>query len=297
MKKTGLLQKEYEKLLWMLLPAVLVIVWSLGSGSAAAPLPFVSPLPTPGWSEEHTTPTPRPQPTVVATTGPATLSTGLKGYWKLDEADSGLRFDSGNTALNTLTNVNGVGWQTGRIGNASDFERNANQYVKRENYEAVGLNFSHSFTLVGWVRRESVGQTMALAGKYGAGTGFNERAYLLYINSNNKLQFNVSPDGIYNVANVVTGGSRLDATSSWYHVAGVFDASAGKMRLYLNGGLDAEKTVTYHTVFQSDAPFMLGASAVSGNGATNYFDGLLDEWRVYNRALSQSEIQTLMNLQ
>jgi hypothetical protein len=39
---------------------------------------------------------------------------------------------------------------------------------------------------------------------------------------------------------------------------------------------------------------MVGAN-LSDGAATQSFDGLMDEWRVYTRALSQSEIQTLVN--
>ena len=77
-------------------------------------------------------------------------------------------------------------------------------------------------------------------------------------------------------------------------MAAVFDADGHALKLYLNGNLDADKTVPYNTVFDSTAPFMPGAN-LSDGAAAQTFDGLMDEWRAYNRALSQSEIQTLMS--
>ena len=46
-------------------------------------------------------------------------------------------------------------------------------------------------------------------------------------------------------------------------------------------------------VYNSAAPFTLGADSHNGQ-VTHCFDGQLDEWRVYSRALSEGEIRTLM---
>lgn len=272
----------------------LTITWVFAA-SSAEPL-FVSPISTvtPGWTYFHTTPTPLPQPVIVNVTPiPATLITGLRGYWHLDEADTGDRVDNSPSGSNTLTNVNGVSWTSnGKIGVASDFERGSSQYLKIESYQAVGLNFDYNFTLGGWIKRESTGSDMIMAAKYDYGS--NNRAYRFQLNSDNKLRLIVSPDGLYDAAYSVIGGTALTSTTNWYHVAAVFDAGTQTLKLYLNSNLDAEKTVTYSTIFQADAPFMLGANLNNGQ-ATQFFDGLMDEWRVYRRALSQSEIQTLMN--
>ena len=73
--------------------------------------------------------------------GPATLTTGLYGYWQLNEANTSDRTDSSSTG-NTLTNIGGISWtSSGYSGNASDFERDSTQYLKIESNQAVGLNF------------------------------------------------------------------------------------------------------------------------------------------------------------
>jgi|GEM_PF-2411706 len=284
---------------WIMLLVLAVgsvsVAWALAAGSAMPMFNSPLPPPTPGWVQIQITPTPRPQPVILTNiiTGSATLTTGLRGYWHLDEADTGDRADSSPVGSNTLTNVNGVGWTAnGKIGNASDFERSNNQYLKIESNQAVGLNFNHSFTLVGWIKRESLGQDMILAGKYEYGV--SKRAYRFQLNSNDRLRLIVSPDGTFKTAYSTIGGSTLTSTSSWYHVAAVFDVGAQRSKLYLNGNLDADKSITYDSIFQTTSPFMLGANLNNGQ-VTQHFDGLMDEWRAYNRALSQSEIQALMN--
>ncbi len=292
--KTGL---HRWSILVVLAISSLSVTWALAS-SYTIPL-FESPV-SPFWQQTQITPTPRPQPVILpnVTVGPATLTTGLRGFWQLNEADTGSRADSSPVGSNVLTNVGGVSWTTsGRIGSASDFENSVGttQYLKIESYEAVGLNLDYSFTLVGWLKRESISNSdVTLAAKFAYGTGINNRAYRLQLTSRNNLRLIASPDGTYNAAYSVTGGAGLTSTTNWYHVAGVFDAGAQRLKLYVNGNLDADNAVTYNTVFQSTAPFMLGASLLDG-AAAHGFDGLLDEWRIYNRALSQSEIQALMN--
>lgn len=292
--KTGL---HRWTILVVLMISSLSVTWALASNHSA-PL-FNSPV-TPSWHQAQITPTSRPQPVILpnVTAGPATLTTGLRGFWQLNEANTGSRADSSPNGSNVLTNVGGVSWTTsGRIGSASDFENSAGttQYLKIESDQAVGLNPDYSFTVAGWLNRESVvNSDVTLAAKFAYGTGIDNRAFRLQLTGDNYLRLIVSPDGTYNADYSVTGGTSLTSTATWYHVAGVFDADAKHLKLYVNGSLDADKSVTYNSVFQSTAPFMLGASLLDG-AAVHGFDGLLDEWRIYNRILSQSEIQALMN--
>jgi hypothetical protein len=94
----------------------------------------------------------------------------------------------------------------------------------------------------------------------------------------------------------VVGSTGLTSTTEWYHAAAVFDAGTRRLKLYLNGDLEASQAVSYDTVYQSSAPFMLGANLWDGVPQQR-FDGQLDDWRVYDRPLSQNEIQALMNAQ
>lgn len=285
---------------WIILATLAVCSLSivLVLTSYAAPA-FQSPIPTPstpGWYQTQITPTPQPQPVILtdATAGPATLTTGVYGYWPLNEADAGNRIDN-SPAGNILTNIGGVSWtSSGHNGNASDFEQSSTQYLKIESDQAVGLNFDYSFTLVGWIKRESTGSDMILLSKYAFGTGIENRAYRFQLTADDHLRLVASPDGTYLADYSVIGGASLTSTTDWYHVAAVFDAEAKALKLYLNGNLDADKAVSYNTVFQSTAPFMIGANLSEGTAAQT-FDGLMDEWRVYNRVLAQSEIQALMN--
>lgn len=92
-----------------------------------------------------------------------------------------------------------------------------------------------------------------------------------------------------------TGGADVAATSSaavalnvWTHLAATYDGS--RLRLYVNGVENANLSST-GTLIPTASPLRIGGNAVWGE----YFKGMIDEVRIYNRALSAVEIQTDMN--
>jgi hypothetical protein len=82
--------------------------------------------------------------------------------------------------------------------------------------------------------------------------------------------------------------------NTWYHVAGVYDASAGTLNVYINGQLDngtLDGTVT-GSQQRSNQPVNIGRRP----GASGFqFAGVIDNVRIYGGALSQTEIQADMN--
>jgi hypothetical protein len=77
---------------------------------------------------------------------------------------------------------------------------------------------------------------------------------------------------------------------TWVHIAGTYDGSA--LRIYVNGVLDATRAVTGTTCANTE-PLAVGAKNRTVTGVVEaYFDGRIDDVRVYNRALSAAEIRT-----
>jgi len=85
--------------------------------------------------------------------------------------------------------------------------------------------------------------------------------------------------------------NSVRALNTWYHVAGVYDAASLTLSTYVNGVLDNG------TLLGTVPSSQLNPSANVNIGRRSggfYFNGVIDEVRIYNRALSQSEIQTDM---
>lgn len=81
----------------------------------------------------------------------------------------------------------------------------------------------------------------------------------------------------------------------WNHVAAVFDGKNGSMALYLNGELVAEKSLTPGTAIApaEDEDLLVGKNAQAESiaaGTYNMFSGLMDELKLYDRALTAEEL-------
>jgi len=88
---------------------------------------------------------------------------------------------------------------------------------------------------------------------------------------------------------IVSYGTALNL-NEWYHVVAVKDA--GNIHLYINGDLKNSTSATDNISYQSG--IYLNASRWFG-GPGYHFNGYTDEVRIYNRALSESEIQSIYN--
>ena len=214
---------------------------------------------------------------------------GLRGFWTLDET-TGQRLDGSGHSYH-LSDNNTVGSVSGKLNTAADFERDNSHYLSISGTNK-SLGIANSFTLAGWMKAESLDQMSIMASQYE--WDVTNRRYRFGVNDSNKLHFVASPDGQYLTDYILEGNSSL-ISARWYHVAAVFDAANQTMTLYLDGKPDGTRSVTFNALFSSTAPFILGANMQNG-AVVQHFDGVLDEWYVYDRALSQSEIQALIDL-
>jgi hypothetical protein len=76
--------------------------------------------------------------------------------------------------------------------------------------------------------------------------------------------------------------------NTWTHLAGTYDGTT--MLFYVNG-IQVNSVAQTGAIATSTSPLFIGGDSISGQ----YWTGLIDEVRVYNRALSASAIQTDMN--
>jgi uncharacterized repeat protein (TIGR03803 family) len=144
--------------------------------------------------------------------------------------------------------------------------------------DANSLDLGASFTVMAWVKSErSDGWHTAVLKERPGGL-----AYAVYANEGTS-NF-CRPGGWVNVGGPDRSAiAKTCAHGAWTHLAATL--SAGSLRIYVNGTL--EKTSSAGgTVAVSNHPLRLGGNAVWGE----YFQGTLDEIRLYNRSLSQTEI-------
>ncbi|MFC1848624.1 LamG-like jellyroll fold domain-containing protein [candidate division CSSED10-310 bacterium] len=149
------------------------------------------------------------------------------------------------------------------------------------------LELLNDMTITAWINTSSTSsafQIIARKGAPAAGTG--STSYAFYIRSNNELAFYFTGGTVHETAN-------LDLIADvWYHVAVSFNNASNLVRLFVNGQRvynvsEANSPVEY------DYPFGIGRT----NDPGQFFGGVIDEVRIYNRALSETEVKKLYDFE
>ncbi len=141
------------------------------------------------------------------------------------------------------------------------------------------VNRSSSFTVSTWVKFNTTTPTQTIMLLGPATTGYMD--LILDLNSTGTLRWAATN----NVDPAISVQSGI-AAGLWNHVAAVYDQ--GKLTLYINGTSVGTINYTYTASTATASPMTIGAY-YSGT-ASNHLNGVLDEMRMYNRALTPSEI-------
>jgi type II secretory pathway pseudopilin PulG len=202
----------------------------------------------------------------------------LVAYWRLDES-------AGTTASDTTTNandgtlINSPTWATGHVGGGLLFD-GKNDYISVP-YNSV-FTITSELTLTAWIKSNKFNGSNIILSQ---GTVANTCNYELWT-YNGKLVMGFYNGGWRNI----TAPNAL-ATGTWYHVAATMEISGtGRLiRLYQNGVQVTSGTTTY-------TPLGNAQGLTIGEFPTGaYWDGPLDDIRIYNRKLSADEIQQIYN--
>ncbi len=209
---------------------------------------------------------------------------GLVLSWHLDET-TGLNAgdNSGNGNNGTLMNYLGddTQWVTGKVGGslALNYGSMNNNYIQVSNL--VTLN---STTWSAWVKltTTSLNYDAAISAGFSGATaghslGFHTGATALQP----RIVWN------HNVAATIIQSPTPVVGDAWNHLALTYDANAKVLKLFLNG---EEKASTNNAATTAFSSVNIGRRQAS---ASNPFRGVIDEVRIFNRALSLSEVQHL----
>lgn len=209
------------------------------------------------------------------------LNRGLVGYWKLDETTGTTAFDSSGNGHNALMlgSLNGsTNSVAGKVGNAINFDESNSDTI---NIPDTGMptGTSPAFSMGAWVKVQENSPQTAARWSMGYGDtsdGSNDAQIILNRDANN-----IS----YQVGTTAQGVSVANYLNKWMHIFLTFDGT--NARLYQNGiQLRTDTVTTFNPVSSNGA---IGGRL--GGGAD--FNGDFDEVRMYDRALSASEVETL----
>ena len=212
---------------------------------------------------------------------PTGVDTSLKGYWSFNGQDlSGTTAYDRSGSGNTGTLTSGPTITEGKIGQALQFD-GTNDLVVVTNESSY--RFSSDFSLSTWVKvPTTLAGYEAVIGKYAV----TPSGWDFGIGSNGKARMSLRGTSTLDVS---SGAGPDLRDNQWHHVVTVNTPTS--IETYVDGILQNTMTGTWTATTNTDSLYIGNRDS---NGTTT-FSGMIDEVRVYNRALTESEIKALYN--
>jgi hypothetical protein len=208
-----------------------------------------------------------------------------KYYWKLDESDDTIAVDSSGNG-NTGTVHGGAVFEPGKFGNCITLN-GVNGFISTALQQSI---LPGSFTLALWFKTTSTTGGRLIS--YGNPQIKYDCDREIYMTDSGTLTF--WADNSDDVRNFVVDTIKVN-DGQWHHVTGVF--GSGGLSLYVDGALKGTKAVARGKGLAKGYWYLGYTSYYFSwtNTTSAYFKGSLDDVRIYDRALSQPEIDAIMN--
>jgi hypothetical protein len=211
------------------------------------------------------------------------LTEGLVAYYPMEESGSTVLHDG---ALDNLAQINGATWNgSGQVGSDSlSFDGTDDEAQLPD----LGLSHVSPWTISVWVNHDTLPSNTTEQVYFGRYDGSDDLIEL-YGDTSDSWGFQAGHAG--NADDVLISGGSI-STGTWTHLA-VTNDGRNTYQLFENGSqIDSQTLDLGSQDYATDA----GPSIGRRSDGVNPFDGLIDDVRIYDRALSQQEIQALANL-
>jgi len=214
--------------------------------------------------------------TTLANTNP-----NLIGLWKMNEGSGNILFDNSGFNHNATIQIsNGVTWVAGKENLAIRLDGINGRYALVPHNET--LNVSQQITLSAWIKPTALANRQIIS--KGGPNGFELSTVDL-----GKIEFRINREAngstfrLRSIQNYPTNGQI------WIHVVATFNGT--RSTLYINGVLDNSQNFPQTAILTNTSPLQIGTR----NTGSNKWIGDLDDLRLYNVALTESQIQTVYN--
>ncbi|HEX5076793.1 MAG TPA: LamG-like jellyroll fold domain-containing protein, partial [Gemmatimonadaceae bacterium] len=204
------------------------------------------------------------------------VAASLRGEWLLD----GNASDSSSYG-SSATLVGAPPFVAGRVGQALSLN-GTSQYATVP--DANHLDLTSGLTMAAWIRPAGAAAATQDVIKKATLGGIN--GYELSLSSAGKVFVRLNQQASAETFRINSTSSYPLNNTAWMHVAATYDGST--IRLYINGTLEGS-VAGPAAIATNSLPLTLGAQS----DATRFYDGLVDDVRLYSRALSAAEITTL----
>ena len=198
---------------------------------------------------------------------------GLVAHWKFDDNE---RDSSGSDHHGTPSET--LQYVEGKLGKAAVFNGSSQYVTTRDSERWLSFGGAQAFSIEGWVKPRVGGNGGTVISKF---NGNVKGEYYLSISPDGKVIFHreVSPWNL-----ISTKAIPFDEFS---HLVLTYDGT--EMKIYINGELDATQASSAQGI-DSITKVLIGAQLTS-DSAAKFFDGSLDNVKLYNRALTPEEVE------
>ncbi|MBR9701203.1 hypothetical protein GOV11_05045 [Candidatus Woesearchaeota archaeon] len=218
------------------------------------------------------------------------VNTGLAGYWTFDEGTGSAVTDYSGNGLDGY--LSGGSWESGIIGGAYRFGGDGDSMTVPDN-DILGLS---AVTVSAWINADQY-RTSCDGDCYNfivakSNWDDNREFRFRYHSSDGDIRWQVSADGV-STPEVKFDAATYAPAGSWHHIVGTWDSATSDILVYVDGVLRDSGTLSASNLYDGSAAFSVGSSGNNGGGLSDDWVGLVDDVRVYDRALAPEEVLVL----
>ncbi len=199
---------------------------------------------------------------------------GLVAYWPFDEGNGKKAIDVTGNGHDGEVNGNPK-WVDGKFGTGLEFDGEDDTVIVADD---AAFAIEKNITFMAWFSPNDSLNSRRLMVK-------NDSIFVIFdFGNKDSIDFLVKPDNTF--AESTTTDWKV---GEWYHFAGTFDGKT--MKVYVNGELEGEEANDV-PIAPSNLELWIGGDDFGR--PTDYFPGTIDEVRLYEKTLSEADIQKVM---
>lgn len=215
------------------------------------------------------------------------LESNVVAYWALDGDSGNIIIDSSPNHYDGISyNMENEDWVSGKLNNCLVFD-GVNEYARIDNLNCGDFERNQIFSVEAWINT-SANHAQAIMSKWSPYEG-----WMFYLSSVGRVQFILAHTSTNR--GFITGSVTVN-DNTWHHIIITYTGTSNMndVKIYVDGVLDIFSIIGDNTLTGSILNTN-GCTIGSRNGVDLFFVGLIDEVVIYNKELTQSDVDYRYN--
>lgn len=204
----------------------------------------------------------------------------LQGYWRLESDGTDSSGNGYTVAPGTAPDYIAAKWSNG-----ADFDVGNSEYLIIADGSCANLEISGSQTWSLWYKPETLVDGNLLSKRDAAGGAQKD----IFIAATGDVAFRLT--GLTDNTTATASGAL--STGNWYHICGVYDSSATKLRMFVNN--NKSEVTASGSATDTNGDFFIASKYNAGGTPFSFANGVIDDVAIFDRALSDAEVGVLYN--